>query len=61
MHKLLKTFYFIINCRIFCCLEQGQSYLPDQQTILEDRYYNNQSFQVGFCLLLNNQLFHPII
>ncbi|CAF1431440.1 unnamed protein product [Rotaria sp. Silwood1] len=26
-------------------LEQGQSYLPDKQTSLEDRYYNNQSFQ----------------
>jgi len=28
-------------------LDQGESYLPDQQTSLEDRYYNNQAFQVG--------------
>ncbi|CAF0952360.1 unnamed protein product [Adineta ricciae] len=26
-------------------LEQGESYLPDKQTALEDRYYNNPSFQ----------------
>ncbi|CAF4155502.1 unnamed protein product, partial [Rotaria sp. Silwood2] len=26
-------------------LDQGQSYLPDKQTSLEDRYYNNHSFQ----------------
>ncbi|CAF1070654.1 unnamed protein product [Adineta steineri] len=26
-------------------LEQGESYLPDKQTTLEDRYYNNQGFQ----------------
>ena len=29
-------------------LDQGQTYLPEQQTSLEDRYYNNQSFQVEF-------------
>jgi len=27
-------------------LDQGQSYLPEKQSSLEDRYYNNQSFQV---------------
>ncbi|CAF1042932.1 unnamed protein product [Rotaria sordida] len=26
-------------------LDQGQSYLPDKQSSLEDRYYNNRSFQ----------------
>jgi hypothetical protein len=29
-------------------LDQGQSYLPEKQTALEDRYYNNQSFQVCY-------------
>ena len=29
-------------------LEQGQSHASDKQTALEDRYYNNQSFQVRF-------------
>jgi len=29
-------------------LDQGQSYIPDKQTSLEDRYYNNQSFQVCY-------------
>ena len=27
-------------------LEQTQTFLPDKQTNLDDRYYNNQSFQV---------------
>lgn len=39
-------------------LEQGESYLPEKQTALEDRYYNNQSFQVGMMLLKEeNSLF----
>lgn len=29
-------------------LDQGHMYASDQQTALEDRYYNNQSFQVSF-------------
>lgn len=26
-------------------LDQGDAYVPDKQTSLEDRYYNNPSFQ----------------
>ena len=29
-------------------LEQGQSHVSEKQPALEDRYYNNQSFQVRF-------------
>ena len=32
----------------FYSLEQGQSYVSDKQSSLEDRYYNNQTFQVCF-------------
>jgi hypothetical protein len=40
----------------FYSLEQGQSYVSDKQSSLEDRYYNNQAFQVCFInlfLLIN--------
>lgn len=60
MHKLLKMIYFVINYRIFCRLEQGQSYLLDQQTTFEDRYYNNQSFQVGFIYFQTINYFIPL-
>jgi hypothetical protein len=41
----LDKYYYLLS--IMYRLDQGESYLPDQQTSLEDRYYNNQTFQVG--------------
>ncbi len=46
-----------MNCQMMYHLDQGQEYLPEKQSALEDRYYNNQGFQVGF-VFIQMKVFH---
>ncbi len=53
----MKLYSMRMNCQMMYHLDQGQEYLPEKQSALEDRYYNNQGFQVGF-VFIQMKVFH---